>query len=509
MELITKATSNKKADVCLLLEGTYPFISGGVSSWVHQLILNQPHITFHIVAILPYDFKPVVKYDIPKNVLSIKKIFLQDLPLGDKKLSKQYKTYFYEEMGKVLVDILGDMTVEQLKKILNLIAQAEREVGSEILFNSKEAWEMLLKIYKQIFKEHSFLDFFWSWRNLFGGFFSIILTKLPEAYCYHTLCTGYAGLLTAKASIEKEKPCFITEHGIYTNERRIEITAANWLKDQFEFNLELEEETGGQQDLRSFWTNVFLGYSRVCYAISKYIITLYEGNRELQIADGAPPEKCYVVPNGVDIKRFLKLNPSQELTEEVALIGRVVPIKDIKTFIRAVSIVKENNLNIKAYIIGPIDEDEEYRDECFALVEALQLQETIEFTGKVNIEEFLKKIDIIVLTSLSEAQPLTLLEAGAVGIPSVATNVGSCSEIIKGRSIEEPKIGEGGIVTGLSNSKATADAILKLLNDNKFYSYCSKNIKERVHKYYDVADQHETYRKIYDELVNKGKKWQE
>ncbi len=45
------------ADVCLILEGTYPFVSGGVSSWTHDLIQKQSHLTFHVLALLPRDWE--------------------------------------------------------------------------------------------------------------------------------------------------------------------------------------------------------------------------------------------------------------------------------------------------------------------------------------------------------------------------------------------------------------------------------------------------------------------
>ncbi|RBB96323.1 glycosyl transferase family 1, partial [Pseudomonas sp. MWU12-2115] len=39
------------ADVCLLLEGTWPYVRGGVSSWIHQMILGLPQLTFSVLFI--------------------------------------------------------------------------------------------------------------------------------------------------------------------------------------------------------------------------------------------------------------------------------------------------------------------------------------------------------------------------------------------------------------------------------------------------------------------------
>jgi len=56
MEKIYNNKKIAKADVCLLLEGTYPYIKGGVSSWAHELIKNHSHLTFNIVSIMPKDY---------------------------------------------------------------------------------------------------------------------------------------------------------------------------------------------------------------------------------------------------------------------------------------------------------------------------------------------------------------------------------------------------------------------------------------------------------------------
>ena len=56
------------ADVCLILEGTYPYIAGGVSTWTHDLIRGSKDISFHIVSLLPKDEPPPMRYELPANV---------------------------------------------------------------------------------------------------------------------------------------------------------------------------------------------------------------------------------------------------------------------------------------------------------------------------------------------------------------------------------------------------------------------------------------------------------
>ena len=99
------------------------------------------------------------------------------------------------------------------------------------------------------------------------------------------------------------------------------------------------------------------------------------------------------------------------------------------------------------------------------MVSYLGLSDTFEFTGPVKLHDYLGRVDVIALTSISEAQPLVLLEAGAASVPSVATDVGSCRDIIFGRADEEPPLGPGGFVTPLSNPLATAKGLADLLID--------------------------------------------
>lgn len=67
------------ADICLLLEGTWPYVRGGVSSWIHQMILGLPELTFSVMFIggqrSAYTSR---RYEVPVNVVHIEEVFLED-----------------------------------------------------------------------------------------------------------------------------------------------------------------------------------------------------------------------------------------------------------------------------------------------------------------------------------------------------------------------------------------------------------------------------------------------
>ena len=74
--------NTSRADVCFLLEGTYPYVAGGVSSWVHELIKDHPHLRFAIVTILANKEDMSRRYEVPANVIDIRHVYLHALQKG-------------------------------------------------------------------------------------------------------------------------------------------------------------------------------------------------------------------------------------------------------------------------------------------------------------------------------------------------------------------------------------------------------------------------------------------
>lgn len=492
------------ADVCLVLEGTYPYVSGGVSGWAHELIKEQPDKRFTLFCLVPPgSIKKglVSKFEIPENVVGIQNVELQYLPKYRRRMKPAARHRLMQQFKEPLLKLQTDASLEDLEHLLNLIGSTKYPLGRETLTDSPEAFELLTDMYEESLPTSSFLDYFWSWRALLGGLFSVLTCEYPKAGVYHSLCTGYAGLFLARVSLESKRPVLLTEHGIYTNERRIEIGTAEWLDDQQSLNLNVDMRMT-RKNLRDFWIDSFIGYSRLAYQVAEKSITLYEGNKELQIEDGADPENLLVIPNGIDYDSYSKIPLKTEGRPTVGFIGRVVPIKDVKTLIRACISLRESVPDVQVWIMGPTEEDEEYFEECQSLVQHNELDDVVQFMGRVNIKDYLGKIDVLVLTSLSEAQPLVILEAGAVGVPSVATDVGSCSELIYGSPAEDPPLGEGGAICPLAAPNAVADSLAKLLNDRAYFERCSKTIKERVDLYYRKELQHQAYRDLYEQFID-------
>ena len=164
--------------------------------------------------------------------------------------------------------------------------------------------------------------------------------------------------------------------------------------------------------------------------------------------------------------------------------------------INAFHYAQEKQPRLRLWIMGPDDEDPEYAQDCHNLVEAIQA-ENIEFTGRIHTQDYIGKMDMTILTSISEGQPLTILEGFAAKKPCIATNVGNCYGLIYG---EDDSFGDAGIVVRVMNIAEISGAILKLANNLQLAKEMGENGYRRLMYKYKSAYMEETYRKIYKTL---------
>jgi glycosyltransferase involved in cell wall biosynthesis len=493
-QVAQSSVSNRDTvDVCLIVEGAYPYVSGGVSSWVHGLIRRQPSLRFCVVAILPEPPPPQSKYGPLPNLDAIHHLYLSgSYRSGGWRRPHTFNQAKFDEAVGIFLHKGG---LNELARIIELLAPLVKARRTADLLNSNLAWKLVCDLYDRAMPHESFLHFFWAWRALFGGLVATLSFPLPPAQVYHTVSTGYAGLLAARAAVETGRPTLITEHGIYTHERRIEILQADWIVDTVDKGFAIHDP---RRDLRDFWSAAFESYARACYEACTEVITLHGANQPAQTNLGAHPARMKIIPNGVDYQSLSRLPTVGDADPPtVALVGRVVPIKDIMTYLQAIAVLRTQFPDLVALVLGPTDEQPDYYEACKVAVDELGLADTVRFTGQVDVTEYFPRIHVNVLTSLSESQPLSVLEAGAASVPTVATNVGACREILTGRRDEFPALGEGGILTDVSSPEQTAAAVAALLHDPTRRQRLGRVMKERVKQYYDLKLVDDAYATIY------------
>ncbi len=493
------------ADVGLLLEGTYPYVSGGVSSWVHQIINGFPDLTFAICFLgsrkQDYGEK---KFQLPANVVHIEEHYLYEStgtpPVtpqrGDREmdaLNRELHEYFRapqalaERGGEVLGRITGELQ--------------GRMSRSEFLY-SEASWNYVTEQYRERCTDPSFVDYFWTVRTMHTPIWVLaaIVEQFPPVRCYHSVSTGYAGFLGALLKRRWGRHLILSEHGIYTKERRIDLYAARWIADNRSL---LQRDATQAGYFRTMWIRFFEALGRMCYDASDQIIALYEANRLRQVQDGADPRRTSNIPNGIDVVRFGALRALRPATVPpiMCLIGRVVPIKDIKTYIRATRTMANRFPDVQAWIAGPEEESPDYAAECKELVASLGLQDNVKFLGFQKLTDLLPQIGLVVLSSISEALPLVILEGYAAGVPTVTTDVGSCRQLVYGLDEEDQALGPSGEVVGIADPQALAEAALRLLGDEAAWHRAAQAGITRVERYYTHPVMFSRYRAVYDRAL--------
>jgi glycosyltransferase involved in cell wall biosynthesis len=500
-------------DVMLLLEGTFPFVSGGVSSWVNQIIRGFPEIRFGICFIgsRRQDYG-APKYPLPDNVVHLETHYIherQQLPLAIATRGNAKAFAKMEELHQTLrtpprPGTQPDLLNGPLQALIPMLLDGQA-LDEKAFLHSQKSWEYITDQYRKYCTDPSFVDYFWTIRIMHAPIWTLarIAGNLIPARCYHSISTGYAGFLGALLKQQTGRPLLLSEHGIYTKERKIDLFQSEWIKD----NRSVFEKDASQLSyFRDLWIRFFEAMGRLCYQASDDIVALYETNRLRQIHDGAPAARTRNIPNGIDFPRLSKLRALRPATPPpvLCLIGRVVPIKDVKTFIRAMRTVVNLLPEAEGWIAGPEDEDPDYAQECRNIARGLGLQDKVKFLGFQKIDDLMPKLGLIVLSSISEALPLVLLEGFAAGVPAIATDVGSCRQLLYGLDEADRALGAAGAVVGIAEPQALALEAVALLGDSVRWSSAQAAGIARVERYYTQDLMFGSYRSLYQKSLQQA-----
>lgn len=491
-------------DITLLLEGSYPFVRGGVSGWVHQLIEGLPECNFSLIYLgAQRTARHEIYYKLPPNVRDLHCHYLMDgVELSEPKECVGDPEYFSDSAK--LHEWFRSPDGAPENAWLDRVVLQKGETGrtcTKDFFRSKAAWKQISESYARYCPDASFQSYIWSVRNMHTPLMKLaaIARTIAPSRVFHTVSTGYAGLLGSMLKQLTGRPLILTEHGIYTKERKIELQSM-FLNEQHGWFTNVPNS--GMEHHHQAWVRLFEGIGRLVYSAADPIITLYEQNRERQIRDGANPSRTSVIPNGVDVARFapLRARRPDKIPMVLGLIGRIVPIKDIKTFIRAIGVLATKLPEVQGWLIGPEEEDPGYVAECKTLVKILQLEDRIRFMGFQKVEDVLPQLGLLVLTSISEAFPLVIGESHASGLPVLATDVGACRDLIDGKEPADRALGRAGDLVPISDQDALAHAAFVLLTDPVRWRAAQQAGIARVERYYEQSRVIGSYREIYQRI---------
>lgn len=474
--------------VCIVAEGCYPFVVGGVSSWVHSLIGLFPKTEFVILAIAANrTLRGKYAYELPPNVSEVYELYLEDVDWTPKKRHpKRMSKLQYSALRSLILD--QDVEWEVLFDFFQ-----NGDVSLNDLLMGEDFLQAVTECYQLQYSQIVFSDFLWTMRSIYLPLFLTLQAELPKADLYHCVATGYSGVLGSMAKHKYRSRLLISEHGIYTREREEELIKAKWVSGIY----------------KNIWIAQFRKMSKLAYQSGDLITSLFEHARELQIELGCPAEKTMVTPNGIRVESLEDIPGKQKEDQDKINIGavlRVTPIKDVKTMIQAFGFAKEKEPRLKLWIMGPWEEDREYAQECFDLVESMHIQDIV-FTGRINVRDYLGRMDATILTSISEGQPLTILESYAAHKPVIATDVGNCYGLIYG---EGDDFGEAGILTHIMNVEEIAGAMIAMAEKTTMRQQMGEAGYQRVMSKYRIEHMQEAYWNIYrDFAISMKQEWKE
>jgi glycosyltransferase involved in cell wall biosynthesis len=178
----------------------------------------------------------------------------------------------------------------------------------------------------------------------------------------------------------------------------------------------------------------------------------------------APPDRVRVVPLGLELGPLLTLRRGcRRVTDEmgvapdavtVGFVGRLVPVKDVATLIRAVGIAARSIPQLHLLIAG----DGALRAALSACARDAGIADRTHFLGWcTDLGALDSAMDVFALTSLNEGTPVSLIEAMAAGVPAIATNVGGVPDVIEH--------GMNGLLVPPREPAAMARAIVETVSD--------------------------------------------
>ena len=506
-------------DVAIVAESTYPYLKGGVSAVVHDIVQGNQDLTFGIIH-LTWDRDSAHEdlYGMPSNVAWVKPVYLsmaehvedfRELTPRDLGMRPAARGRLADRVLDAIVGVFQGDPAPMWDLYDEGMNPRTRQYPLWALLGSKEF--MIAANQRLSALDLPLVDTFWLMREFFSLACAVLGNDLPAAGVYHAHTTGYAALIGAAAARQNDGKFLLTEHNLYVRDT---------------VNLMLERSmalTLGANDWREFdvtaqhraWMAWWIEMGRFCYPSAEVITYLYPKAIGEAVDLGAPIERSVVIPNGMVVRTFegvveQRLKAMEEIraqgpdrTWRLVYIARVVPIKGLTDLIGTVALLVERGItNFHLDILGPTDHAPDYYRMCREKARALNVESYLTFRGTVNVRELLGEFDILVLPSYNEGQPIVVLEAMTAGIPTVGTSVGGMEQLI-----DDPLTTPGGHTWGPCGYLVVpdyvvgmADGLQNVMGDVEQYERFSVNARGRVSDFFQLEDAMGAYNRLYREL---------
>ncbi len=490
--------------IALLCEGTYPHTQGGVSVWCDQLIAGLPEHQFQVYAISGQRLN-LPDWTLPPNVGRLVSVPLWALPgearrgagsavMGPAAQSRAQRQAALDDTYDQLLYALfagGDdpeLLLGALRKLFDWAQCGDLTRGLTTRRNAAELYRVWQRHAQdqaaqaaqprsgEVLLQPCLADALQA-STWLEHFLRPLSCPPPQADVCHAASNGLSPLLAFTSKWTYGTPFVLTEHGVYLRERYLELRFS-----------------GHSPAFKSFLLRFYSLLTRAAYRMADLITPGSHYNERWQLAQGADPGRIHPVYNGVN-PAFFPPSSAEPVQPTISWVGRIDPLKDLETLIRAFGVVKSALPGARLRMFGSVPRgNERYASDCQALIGQLGLSAEATFEGHISdVVDAYHAGHMVALTSISEGFPYTLIEAMASGRATVATDVGGVTEAL----------GETGLVVAPRDVSAFAQASLSLLGNAGLRASLGQAARQRVLSQFTLESFLQVYRQLYPRLLTR------
>ena len=461
-------------------EGTYPYQFGGVSVWCDQLIRGMPDYNFRVVALVGTGTEPV-KWELPANVASVVAVPLWGPAPASPASRRGERSSLRPLLVRFLDILLSPPTEDQpaFREVLHAMFEfAKRDglsaglAGEEAVAVLSDAWRVR-GVDSQL-PTPTLHDAVTALRLLEHSLRPFAHPPV-QADVVHVVTNGLGALPALASKWQFDSPLLVTEHGVA-------------LREQYLHN----RRSPYRWPVKALYLAFLRRLCTLCYHEAETLAPGNVYNRRWEERLGANSSRIRTVYNGVDPADFPPVASEPEVPT-ISWAGRIDPFKDLETLLRAFSVVHRELPAARLRLFGSAPEGREgYLERCRELAVELGISDVVAFEGRVDeIRAAYAAGHIVVLCSITEGFPYTLIEAMTCGRACVATDVGGVAEAI----------GDTGIVIPPRRPDALAEACLTLLQDHERRRRLGTAARLRALQYFTVDRAISAYDEIYTFLA--------
>ncbi|MGY1608881.1 GT4 family glycosyltransferase PelF [Geodermatophilus sp. SYSU D00700] len=437
--------------MALVTEGSYPVKTGGVSTWCDQLIKGMSRHEWTVISLTATGGERSVWPQPP----ALRRVVLHPmwgtLPSGVRRLRRSADLHRAVQLALArLWDAAlapdGEEAVAQARAALrSLVRLSDGQRLAALLATRGSAGALLTAWGARCagLPPLSVADAVAA-ANIVDRTLAVVDAAPTDVDLVHSAGNGGAGMIGLAAYWRHGIPMVLSEHGVYLRERYLALNdgSRSWAE-------------------RRAVTALVRRICEVAYREADLVLPVSDFNRRWAQRLGADPGRVVTILNGVEPELYEPVGAEPEVPT-LSFVGRIDPLKDLHTLVRAFAIVRRQLPEARLRLFGPVPEgNEAYRDSVAELIQELGLTDSATFEGPTKgSRPAIAAGSIVVLSSISEGLPFTVIEAMMCGRATVSTDVGGVAECL-----DEDR--RAGVVVPSRDPEAFAAASLDLLRDDE------------------------------------------